>query len=171
MWAEIRLRLWCAAAVWAGLLIAGAAAAGEADVLRAEARCNVDSICHFSVTLRHADVGWQHYADRFEVLSLEGHVLGVRILRHPHVHEQPFTRVLREVAIPRTVQRVRIRARDSQHGYGGAEVTVDLTRAAPPPPGPAEGSPGLSSLEHGAESSVREQDRRTSHSLRAQFDE
>ena len=107
-------------------LLAPAALAGEADVLSAEAQCSEDRICRFVVTLRHADEGWKHYADRWEVLSPEGELLATRVLRHPHVEEQPFTRVLPGVKVPISVERVRIRAHDSVHGYGGAEVEVEL---------------------------------------------
>jgi len=55
-------------------------------------------------------------------------VLGVRELAHPHVNEQPFTRSLGGVEIPDGVQEVTIRARDSVHGYGGAELSVELPR-------------------------------------------
>lgn len=48
-----------------------------------------------SVTLRHADTGWDHYADAWEVLAPDGSSLGIRELAHPHVNEQPFTRSLR----------------------------------------------------------------------------
>ena len=48
-----------------------------------------------SVTLRHADTGWDHYADGWEVVAEDGTPLGRRVLAHPHVDEQPFTRSLR----------------------------------------------------------------------------
>jgi hypothetical protein len=109
-------------------LLSPAALAGEADVLSAEAQCSDDRVCRFVVTLRHADEGWKHYADLWEVLSPEGEVLATRVLRHPHVEEQPFTRTLAEVKIPTSVERVRIRARDSVHGYGGEEIEIELPR-------------------------------------------
>jgi hypothetical protein len=114
------------------LLPTGHARGGEADVLEAKVRCNQASVCQFAVTVRHADEGWDHYADRWEVLSEDGKVLATRILRHPHVDEQPFTRLLPGVAIASEISRVRIRARDSMHGYGGAEIVVDIP--APPEP-------------------------------------
>jgi len=40
------------------------------------------------------------------------------------VNEQPFTRSLSGVEIPADVAEVSVRARDSVHGYGGAEMTV-----------------------------------------------
>jgi hypothetical protein len=117
-------------------LLAGMARAGPADVVAASVRCTTERICRFAVTVRHADQGWDHYADRWEVLSPEGQVLAVRPLQHPHVDEQPFTRSLGGVRIPAGLEQVRIRARDSKHGWGGAEVTVDLAPAAAGPPAP-----------------------------------
>jgi hypothetical protein len=101
------------------------ARAGEADVVAAKVACEA-RVCSFAVTLKHADEGWQHYADRFEVLAGDGSVLGTRVLQHPHVAEQPVTRELAGVRIPTGLETVRVRARDSVHGYGGAELTVEI---------------------------------------------
>jgi len=109
------------------------ASAGEADVVEASARCSSDSLCHFRVTVRHADEGWSHHANRWEVLSPDGEILATRTLHHPHVEEQPFTRRLRDVRVPPGVETVRIRAHDSLHGYGGAERTIPLDRPPHPP--------------------------------------
>jgi len=108
------------------LVVAGSARAGDADIVAAEATCDASQVCRFAVTVRHADAGWDHYANRWQVLSESGEVLATRVLRHPHVKEQPFTRDLRGVEIPAEIRRVRIRARDSVHGEGGAEVVVEL---------------------------------------------
>ena len=105
--------------------VASASQAGLADVLSASASCAA-SVCSFSVTLRHADEGWSHYANAWEVLLPDGSVLATRVLEHPHVEEQPFTRELRGVRVPPDVTSVRIRARDSVHGYGGREVVIPL---------------------------------------------
>jgi hypothetical protein len=109
-------------------LLSPAALAGEADVLSAEAQCSDERVCLFVVTLRHTDEGWKHFADRWEVLSPEGELLATRVLRHPHVEEQPFTRALPDVKIPPSVEKVRIRARDSVHEYGGEEIEIELPR-------------------------------------------
>ena len=116
----------CSILVWALLSVVGTAAAGEADVVGAEARRSPDGSWRFAVTVRHADTGWQHYADRWEVRAPDGTLLGERILLHPHVDEQPFTRSLSGVAIPPGVVRVRIRAHDSLHEYGGRELVLEL---------------------------------------------
>lgn len=100
------------------------ALAGKADIVDVRVECSVT--CTFNVTVRHDDEGWKHYADRWEVLSPEREVLGVRNLYHPHVDEQPFTRSLSGVKIPPGINQVIIRARDSRHGWGGVEKKVDL---------------------------------------------
>lgn len=103
------------------------ASAGEADVESVKATRQTDGAWRFDVAVRHADAGWDHYADRWDVVAPDGTVLGTRTLLHPHDEEQPFTRSLTGVSIPDGITVVTVRAHDSVHGYGGAEVTVDLT--------------------------------------------
>jgi len=98
--------------------------AGEADVVEGKVQC--PSSCTFNVTLKHAATGWQHYANQWDVLAPDGTVLGTRVLYHPHVDEQPFTRSLSGVKIPPGIKQVRIRAKDSKHGFGGIEKRVVL---------------------------------------------
>lgn len=102
--------------------------AGEADVVDVGVRQAADGTWSFDVTVRHADEGWEHYADAWEVLAPDGTVLGTRKLYHPHVEEQPFTRSLSGVKIPDGLGEVRLRARDSVHAFGGAEMEVKLPR-------------------------------------------
>lgn len=102
-----------------------ASQAGEADVVKVDVRRTGDTY-RFSVAVLHADTGWDHYANAFEVVGPDGTVLATRVLAHPHVNEQPFTRSLGNVAIPDTVQSVTVRAVDSVHGRGGVEIVVDL---------------------------------------------
>ncbi|MEO1018001.1 MAG: hypothetical protein AAFY56_09945 [Pseudomonadota bacterium] len=101
---------------------------GAADIVNAEISRNPNGDYDFTVTVRHADSGWDHYADRWDVITLDGETLGTRVLLHPHENEQPFTRSLRGVAIPEGIVEVIIRARDSLHGYGGKELNVRLDR-------------------------------------------
>lgn len=79
------------------------------------------------VTIRHDDAGWDHFADGWEVLDLNGRRLGYRKLHHPHVNEQPFTRSLRGVMIPDGTRSVMIRAHCSEHGWSEHMVRVDLS--------------------------------------------
>ena len=108
---------------WAG---ASPALAGEADVLKAQATRQDDGLWRFDVTVRHADTGWEHYADAWEILTPEGKLLARRVLLHPHVNEQPFTRSVGDVRIPAGMKQVRIRAHDKVHGYGGKELLLTL---------------------------------------------
>jgi len=66
------------------------------------------------------------YADGFDVLGAKGERLTRRILRHPHVDEQPFTRIRGGVRLPETLQAVTVRARCSVHGFVGKKVGVML---------------------------------------------
>lgn len=109
-------------------LAAGTAAAGEADVLDVKAEKTGKRTWRFEVTVEHADEGWEHYTDQWQVLAPDGGVLGTRTLYHPHVNEQPFTRSLGGVRVPADVTSVTVRARDKVHGHGGKTVTVDLPR-------------------------------------------
>ena len=56
------------------------------------------------------------YADGWRVLSPDSEVLGTRVLGHPHVNEQPFTRALSGVNIPRGIREVVIEARCIRDG-------------------------------------------------------
>lgn len=100
--------------------------AGEADVLEVDVKKNKRGSFGFSVTISHADSGWDHYADKWDIVGENDVVYGTRVLHHPHVNEQPFTRSLSGVKIPDGVKSVFIRAHDSVHEYGGKIVTVEL---------------------------------------------
>ena len=102
------------------------ALAGEADVLDVVVACNSESICRFDVTVKHDDEGWNHFANRWEVVSPDGEILATRVLAHPHDNEQPFTRSLANVRIPSDLSEVVVRAHDLQHEYGGEEFVVKL---------------------------------------------
>ena len=102
--------------------------AGEADVIEASARKTSPGVYSFDVTVAHADEGWDHYANAWDVLAPDGTVLGARTLYHPHVEEQPFTRSLSGVSVPEGVSEVILRAQDSVHGYGGKEFRLTLPK-------------------------------------------
>ncbi len=105
-----------------------AAGAGEADVVGVEAVSEGAGTWRFHVTVAHGDTGWEHYADKWDVVAPDGAVLGTRVLFHPHEAEQPFTRSLGGIEIPAGVAAVTLRAHDKEHGYGGKEVTVELVK-------------------------------------------
>jgi hypothetical protein len=114
------------------LLPAGTAVAGKADVVAVAVERTGADVYRFDVTVFHGDEGWDHYADRWEVVAPDGTVLGTRVLRHPHVGEQPFTRSLSGVHIPGGTGEVTVRARDSVHGFGGREAAVELPASQAP---------------------------------------
>lgn len=81
-----------------------------------------------NVTLSHADTGWEHYADGWEVQDAAGNRLGYRELMHPHVHEQPFTRSLFDIMVPDGTRELFIRARCSQDGWSDHLTKITLRR-------------------------------------------
>jgi len=109
-------------------LVGATAYAGEADIVDVKIRQIDKNTFSFDVTVRHADAGWEHYADKWDVMAPDGTLLGTRTLYHPHVDEQPFTRSLSGVKIPDSIREVTLRAHDSVHGYGGKTMTVNVPR-------------------------------------------
>ena len=104
------------------------AQAGEAEIGFATLEAREDTWT-VSVTLRHGDTGWEHYADEWRVVDDAGNVLGRRVLAHPHVDEQPFTRSASGIRIPAGTARVYIEAHDTVHGWSTDRLEVDLGRA------------------------------------------
>jgi hypothetical protein len=106
----------------------------NADVLFVQATQAEDGTWTFAVMVEHPDSGWEDYADGWDVLLPDGTVLKpdpdspfTRLLLHPHENEQPFTRSQSGIEIPEGVTQVSVRAHDLVDGFGGREVTVDLT--------------------------------------------
>jgi len=97
--------------------------AGEADVVDVSIKSLGDGKFQIDATVEHADTGWDHYANRWDVLDEEGKIIGSRELAHPHVNEQPFTRSVR-LSIPSSVKTITVRANDSVHETGGASFEL-----------------------------------------------
>ncbi|MCV2865991.1 hypothetical protein [Defluviimonas sp. WL0075] len=108
-------------------LAAGPATADTAEVLAAHATRTGEG-WSISVTLAHHDTGWDHYANAWQIESADGQVLGTRLLSHPHVEEQPFTRSLAGVAIPAGLDHVLIRVRCNLDGWSPRLVRLDLPK-------------------------------------------
>ena len=96
------------------------------DVMSVAVRAGQDSSFDFDATISSPYDTEQRYADSFQVTGDDGKVYGERVLLHDHADEQPFTRDLYGVKIPRTVHTVIIQARDKKYGYGGKRVEVLL---------------------------------------------
>ncbi|MEM7718661.1 MAG: hypothetical protein AAF222_05615 [Pseudomonadota bacterium] len=107
------------------LFVAAPVMADDAVIEAAEARPS-GGAWTFSVTLSHGDTGWDDYADGWRVVDADGSELGMRVLYHPHVEEQPFTRSLSGVAIPDGLDTVFIEARTNANGWGAARFEVSL---------------------------------------------
>ena len=112
---------------------------GNADVTYVRAVKTSDGTWTFYVTVDHPDVGWDDYADGWNVVTPSGTIIKpdpdsqfTRTLLHPHVDEQPFTRSQSGIEIPSGVNEVIVRAHDLVDGFGGREVTVDLTKETGP---------------------------------------
>jgi methionine-rich copper-binding protein CopC len=89
-----------------------------------------DASWKVDVTLKHADSGWDHYANEWRIVDDKGTVLDRRVLAHPHVDEQPFTRSLYSAKIPQQVSIVFIEASDSVHGWSPDRIRVDLSKSS-----------------------------------------
>jgi len=99
-------------------VLIGGAALADSPSIEAVTASKSGGTWSFNVTVKHADTGWDHYADGWEVAAPDGTQLGYRKLLHPHVNEQPFTRSLSRVEIPEGITTVIIRAHDSVHEWG-----------------------------------------------------
>ncbi len=112
-----------------GMIAQGYVYGGEVEIVKVTVVCS--STCTFSVTLKHGDEGWDHYANQWDVMTMDGELLKSRVLFHPHVDEQPFTRSLSGVKVPAGTTRVKIRAKDLKHGYSSKEYTAQIPGLAP----------------------------------------
>ena len=112
----------------AALILALSPAAAHADpaVVEKVAMREGSGGWTFDVTISHPDTGWDDYADGWRVVTADGTVLGTRVLAHPHVEEQPFTRSLSGVEIPDGVAEIYIEASTNVEGWGEARVPVVL---------------------------------------------
>jgi len=109
----------------------------NADVTYVRAVQAVDGSWTFYVTVSHPDTGWEDYADGWDIVLPDGTQLKVqegdpftRLLLHPHVDEQPFTRSQSGIVIPKNITQFTVRAHDIVDGFGGQEVFVDLSQTS-----------------------------------------
>ena len=107
----------------------------NADVTFVRAVKAADGSWTFHVTVSHPDTGWDDYADGWNILLPDSSKFLVhesdvftRLLSHPHVDEQPFTRSQSGIIIPEDVTSVTVRAHDIVDGFGGQEIIIDLTK-------------------------------------------
>lgn len=100
--------------------------ANEVEITNVVAHQASDKTWTFAVTLKHADTGWDHYANEWQVIAPDNKILATRTLYHPHVEEQPFTRNTSGVKIPANMETVRIIAKDTVHGLSKTAMQINL---------------------------------------------
>lgn len=110
------------------IILSQAVLANEVEIIKIEFVQSGDS-WRVHTTLKHDDTGWEHYADAWRIVSEKGDKLGERILFHPHETEQPFTRSLSRLVIPKNMNIVYVEAHDKKHGWSKQRVRVDLTKS------------------------------------------
>ena len=115
-------------ALFATMSFVSLAQAGKAAVLDATVTANPNGTYGISATVFHKDDGWSHYADKFDILTPDNRVIATRVLYHPHVGEQPFTRSIGNVQVPVGITEIVIRAHDNIHGDGERTFTAKLPR-------------------------------------------
>lgn len=123
-------------------LIAPVAEADMAQIRMVELSRTAPGTFRIEVTLAHADSGWEHYADKWDILGPDDAVLATRVLHHPHVNEQPFTRALSGVKLAPRVRFVRIRPHDKTHGYGKISSYIEVPGRQVPPKCRPDNAPG-----------------------------
>ena len=96
------------------------------NVISVKAWHDTGDIFNFDVTVSSPYDTPQRYADAFRVMGKNGQVFGERKLVHDHEDEQPFTRDLYGVTVPKGIGTVVVQARDQKYGYGGKQVEVML---------------------------------------------
>lgn len=111
------------------ITVTNAALANQATIEFAELH-HQGSSWNISVTLKHKDTGWNHYANAWQVVDVHNKLLGKRVLLHPHVNEQPFTRSLYSVKIPANVKVIFIEGIDSVHGLSPDRLRIDLRQSS-----------------------------------------
>ena len=116
--------------IMSGLLLAtGVVRAGDVEIKNVYLN-QQGSSWRADVTLKHADTGWEHYADAWRLVDTAGKLIATRVLYHPHVNEQPFTRSLDNIKIPAGIDTLFIEAHDKQHGWSPQRVKVDLSTSS-----------------------------------------
>lgn len=104
----------------------GACIASDAKIIKVTTEVTAAQKYNILVTIEHDDEGWEHYANAWRIYSPDGKLIDERVLHHPHVKEQPFTRSLLGVSIPTTMSEVTIVAVCSKTGESEMSYTLKL---------------------------------------------
>lgn len=79
-----------------------------------------------TVTLKHRDSGWDHFATGLAVLAPDGSRIGSLDLTRPNVGKSRFTARITGLKVPPGTEFVLIRSRCSLVGWAAEPVRVDL---------------------------------------------
>ncbi len=96
------------------------------DVQAVELRREDDGTYSALVTISSPYDTPERYADGWRVLGEDGDVLGEMTLGHDHADEQPFTRMQSGLEVPDGTETLTVEGRDSENGYGGTTVQVEV---------------------------------------------
>jgi hypothetical protein len=101
------------------------------DIIGVKVRVSAPDTFDFDVTVSSPYDTPSRYADAFRVMAVAAPgatatIFGERILLHDHQDEQPFSRDLYGVKIPRGTKTVVVQGRDQKFGYGGKTFQLDL---------------------------------------------
>lgn len=120
-------------AMFVRLLLSGALAALSALPLSAEAPRLLDATAvsdgatwTVSLTLVHADSGWDHYASGVKVLAPDGTLLVKHDIAHPHEPGVPFTEVVSGIAVAKGTDHILVRLRCTLDGWEAQPHRIDL---------------------------------------------
>ena len=115
------------------LICIGSASADDVNILSAhfqqQAQHQGGTQWSVSVTLRHNDTGWDHYADEWRIVDIDGQIFGNRVLLHPHIDEQPFSRSASGIIVPDDVSIVYIEAHGKIDGWMKNRLRINLVEA------------------------------------------
>ena len=98
------------------------------DVVGAVLTSDGNGTWSLDVTLSSAYDSPQRYADGWRVMDASKNVLGEHTLTHDHADEQPVTRTQSGLEIPDGVDVVTVQGRDTENGFGGATLEVEVPR-------------------------------------------
>ena len=76
--------------------------ASKAEIKNVTVSKSSNNLYTFNVTILHNDTGWNHYINKWTIVDSNDNIIATRILHHPHVNEQPFTRSKSNVLIDGT---------------------------------------------------------------------
>ncbi len=102
--------------------------ADHPDVLAASMQRDDDGSWTLEVTLSSPYDTPERYADGWRVMDEDGEVFGEHTLTHHHADEQPVTRTQSGLQIPDGVDEVTVQGRDTENGYGGTTLAIQVPR-------------------------------------------